>query len=225
MSRPLALIVYSGQAGEAGGYVRAGWDVICTDIEKQPRCPFPFVRMAALDAIAKYGHMVQLIAGGPVCKAYSKTARIHAAGHPEQIPETRAAMVATGKPYVIENVEDAGPELIDPVMLCGQTFGLRTYRHRLFESNIPLKRPAPPTPQVAPEACGFDHLSPLAKMGRPIKDGEFYHAVGNFSGVELVRRDMGVPWMSREGINQCIPPAYSEYIGRQIMSQLLQASA
>lgn len=197
MSRPLALIVYSGQGGEAAGYVRAGWDVLCTDIEPQPRCPFPFVTMAALEAISKYGHQVHLIAGGPVCKAYSKTARIHDAGHPEQIPETREAMIATGKPYVIENVEGALPELVDPITLCGQTFGLRTYRHRLFESNVPLKQPTPSTRQLDPDACGFDHLAPLTKMGRPIKDGEFYHAVGHFSGVEMVRQDMGVPWMTR----------------------------
>lgn len=223
MSRPVALIVYSGQAGEAAGYVRAGWDVLCTDIDEQPRCPFPFVRMSALDAIAEYGQKVQLIAGGPVCKAYSKTARIHNAGHPTQIPETREAMLATGLPYVIENVEDALPELIEPIMLCGQTFGLRTYRHRLFESNMTLEQPQPSYVQQKPDTCGFDHRYPTAKMGRPFKPWEFYHAVGNFSGVDLVRQDMGVPWMSREGINQCIPPAYSEYVGRQILAQMVAA--
>jgi DNA (cytosine-5)-methyltransferase 1 len=223
--KPNALIVYSGQAGEAAGYVRAGFNVLCTDLYEQPRCPFPFVRMSALDAIEKYWRWAQLLAGGPVCKAYSKTARIHNAGHPTQIPETRKAMVATGKPYVIENVEDALPELIDPVMLCGQSFGLRTYRHRLFESNVTLTQPRPTEPPRDPEPCGFDHLHKVAKMGRPIPDGEFYHAVGHFSGVELVRKDMGVPWMSREGINQCIPPAYSEYIGHQVMAHLGEVAA
>lgn len=209
MARPVALIVYSGQGGEAAGYVRAGWDVLCTDINPQPRCPFPFTQMPALEAIERYGRSSQLVAGGPVCKAYSKTARIWDAGHPTQIPETREAMEATGKPYVIENVEDARPELKDPIRLCGASFGLRTYRHRLFESNVTLWEPA-----------HLDHIWPLAKMGRPIRDGEFYQAVGNFSGVELVRADMGVPWMNRDGINQCIPPAYSEFVGRQIITQL-----
>lgn len=209
MARPLALVTYCGQGGSAAGYVNAGFDVVCVDIVAQPRIPFRFIQADALDFIGNEGHRFQLIDGGPVCKAYSKTARIHNAGHPEQIPATREAMLATGKPYVIENVEDARPELLDPVMLCGASFGLRTYRHRLFESNLPL---------TVPEH--MNHEWPTAKMGRPVRDGEFYHAVGNFSGVETVRRDMGVPWMNREGINQCIPPAYAEWVGRRILSQL-----
>jgi DNA (cytosine-5)-methyltransferase 1 len=210
MPKPVALIVYSGQGGEAAGYVRAGFDVICTDINPQPRCPFSFIQMPALQAIEHYGHLVHMIAGGPVCKAYSKTARIHNAGHPTQIPETREAMEATGLPYVIENVEDARPELKSPILLCGPTFNLMTYRHRLFESNVPLTQP----PHLY-------HAWDVTKMGRPRKPGEFYHAVGNFSGVAFARYDMGVPWMNRDGINQCIPPAYSEYVGRQIMECVL----
>lgn len=58
------------------------------------------------------------------------------------------------------------------------------------------------------------------KMGRALGPGDFYHAVGNFSGVELVRQDMGVPWMDRDGIRECIPPAYAEHIGRQLIKEL-----
>lgn len=208
-TKPKALVTYSGQGGSAMGYHRAGFSVFCVDLHPQPRCPFPFVQADAVDFIGNEGHRFDMIEGGPVCKAYSKTARIHNAGHPEQIPATRAAMLATGKPYVIENVEDARPELVDPVMLCGPSFGLRTYRHRLFESNLPL---------TAPEH--MVHEWPTVKMGRPVRDGEFYHAVGNFSGVSLVREDMGVPWMNREGINQCIPPVYAEWVGRRVLAQL-----
>jgi DNA (cytosine-5)-methyltransferase 1 len=57
-------------------------------------------------------------------------------------------------------------------------------------------------------------------MGRPLQDGDYYHAVGNFSNVPYVRRDMDVPWMSREGIRECIPPAYSKWIGRYLRGQL-----
>jgi len=191
------------------GYHQAGFDVTCVDIVAQPRCPFPFVQADALDYIGNEGHRFDVIDGGPVCKAYSKTARIWSAGHPEQIPATRIAMQATGKPYVIENVEDARPELIDPIMLCGPLFGLRTYRHRLFESSLPLIPP-----------LHLEHRWATTKMGRPVKAGEFYHAVGNFSGVEMVRQDMGVYWMNRDGINQCVPPAYTRYLGRQILTQL-----
>lgn len=204
--RPKALIVFSGQGGSAMGWYQAGFDVTCVDIEPQPRNPFPFVRADAIDYIGNEGHRFAFLEGGPVCKAYSKTARIHNAGHPEQIPATRLAMQATGKPYVIENVEDARPELRNPIMLCGPSFNLRTYRHRLFESNLPL---------VAPEH--LYHAWKLTKMGRAPRPGEFYHAVGNFSGVGMVRENLGVGWMNRDGINQCIPPAYTRYLGLQVL--------
>lgn len=220
MTRPQALITYSGQGGTAAGWFQAGFDVVCVDIEDQPLCPFPFIRADAIDYIGNEGHRFHAIEAGPVCKAYSKTARIWNAGHPEQIPATRNALLATGKPYVIENVEEALPELQNPVMLCGQWFGLRTYRHRLFESNLPLQQPEPAVPQFDPDTCGLDHRSPLAKMGRPIPPGHFYHAVGHFSGVELVRQDMGVNWMTREGINQCIPPVYGKFVARQVLRSL-----
>lgn len=223
MRRPRMLVGFSGQGGSAAGWQRAGFDVECVDIDPKAlaRNPFPHIRANAIDYIGNEGHRYDAIEVGPVCKAYSKTARIWDAGHPEQIPAAREAILATGKPYVIENVEDALPELINPIMLCGQSFGLRTYRHRLFESNMRLTQPEPEGLLAGRmEPCGFDHPWPLIKMGRAIPDGKFYHAVGHFSGVDLVRRDLVVPWMSREGINQCIPPAYTEYLGRQLIGQI-----
>lgn len=64
------------------------------------------------------------------------------------------------------------------------------------------------------------HGVPNTKMGRAWKPGTFYHAVGNFTSVTAIRDDMGVPWMTRDGIRECIPPAYGEFIGRQLMSHL-----
>jgi len=222
MTRPTMLVAFSGQGGSAAGWYQAGFDVFCVDTDPKAlvRNPFPSARAEAVEYIGNEGHRFDVIEAGPVCKAYSKTARIWDAGHPEQIPDTRKALANTGRPYVIENVEEALPELIEPVMLCGQSFGLRTYRHRLFESNMPLSSPRSAVMQLNPESCGFVHRYPLAKMGRPVSAGRFYHAVGNFSGVELVRSDLGVAWMNRDGINQCIPPAYTRYLGSQILEYL-----
>src|SRR5665647_2816061 len=62
------------------------------------------------------------------------------------IAATREAMLIVGRPYVIENVADARPELRDPLTLCWSMFyepgsvldddgtPLRMARHRLFES-------------------------------------------------------------------------------------------
>jgi DNA (cytosine-5)-methyltransferase 1 len=123
------------------------------------------------------------------------------------VPEVREALVASGKPYVIENV--VGSNLIDPIMLCGAMFGLRTYRHRLFESNMHLI--APPHPR---------HVAKQTKMGRPVQDGEFMHIVGNFHGADLGRQIMQMPWATRDGLREAIPPVYTEYIGLQIMEYL-----
>lgn len=211
-AKPRLLEAFCGGGGTSKGFADAGWLVDGVDCERQPGYPYPdrFHRGDAIEFIYDHGHKYQAITGGPVCKWYSKTARINNVDHPQQIPATRAAMRASGKLYVIENVEEAEDELIDPMMLCGQDFGLHTYRHRLFESNVRLTRP-----------CRHaEHLEPTVKMGRPIKPGDYYHAVGNFSGVEYVRADMGVWWMNRLQISQCIPPAYAEHVGRQLIRSL-----
>lgn len=116
---------------------------------------------------------------------------------------------AAGLPYIIENVE--GSPLLNPVLLCGAMFpGLRVYRHRLFESNIALSAPHHPP-----------HVAPLRKMGRRPAEGDFMHVVGNFSGVDQAREAMGgVDWMSRDGLRESIPPAYTEYLGRQLVAHI-----
>jgi DNA (cytosine-5)-methyltransferase 1 len=123
------------------------------------------------------------------------------------IEVTRRELIKTGKPYVIENVP--GSPLINPIELCGSMFGMRTYRHRLFESNIELK--APPHPE---------HTAPNAKMGRKLKDGEFIQYVGHFSGVGLVQKMTGLYWLGQGELAQSIPPQYTKYIGEQLMVAL-----
>ncbi|MEU6400092.1 SAM-dependent methyltransferase, partial [Streptomyces cinnamoneus] len=123
----------------------------------------------------------------------------------------RQALEATRRPWVIENVVEAAPELRDPVVMCAAVFGMRTYRHRLFETGGGFTL-TPPAHQP--------HTAPLTKMGRPLREGDWYHAVGNFSNVPYVRADMDVPWMNRDGIRECIPPAYTQWIGRQALTHL-----
>ena len=113
---------------------------------------------------------------------------------------------------MIENVvaDKADPDpLVDPVMLCGAMFGLKTYRHRLFETNWDMQTPPHP-----------DHTARTTKMGRPPIPGEYMHIVGNFSGVDRARAVMDMPWANRDGLREAIPPAYTEYIGRQLRSSL-----
>lgn len=207
--RPRLLDTYCCQGGASYGYWLAGFDVVGVDMDAQPRYPFEFHQGDAVQYIREHGHEFDVIVGSPPCQRYSKAQRIQNREHPDLIGPTRLAMVEAGKPYVIENVEDAGPELIDPITLCGRSFGLQTYRHRLFESNKPLQAPEHPA-----------HTIPITKMGRPWKPGTYYHAVGNFSGVPAIRADMHVPWMNRDGVRECIPPKYAEFIGLQLLDLL-----
>lgn len=219
MRKPVLLDIGCRQGGATRGYQDAGFYVIGVDIEPQPRyIGDAFVQtdgIALLSGMAERGHRHLWLAGhGQIevdavhtswpCQGYSNTHRIRKNDHPRLIEEGRELLEKIGVPYMQENVE--GAPLLNPVTLCGAMFGLRTYRHRLFEASFPLTAPAHP-----------DHSQQQIKMGRPVREGDFYQAVGNFSNVDYARQDMGVGWMTREGIRECIPPVYAEHVGRQIL--------
>lgn len=179
----------------------------------QPRFPFPFIESDAIEFLKNNAEWIRayidLVDSSPPCQGYSATQRLHGKDWPALIGPTREVLEWLGVPAIIENVEDARPEMRDPVTLCGSMFGLNTYRHRLIETiGWDLSAPA-----HAP------HERTTVKMGRAVKPGDQYHAVGHFSGVGYVREDMGVPWMTREGIAESVPPAYTRWIGRQFIAR------
>lgn len=187
------------------GYHRAGFDVVGVDINPQPRYPFEFVQGDALMYLAEHGSEFDAIHASPPCQAFTRAWVIRKNDHPDLIRPTRALLAKSEKAYVIENVP--GAPLLHPVMLCGAMFGLGVYRHRLFEDGNWYIR-------FTPEHRG--HVAPTAKMGRVPKDGEMMSVVGNFSGVRQARAAMGIDWMTRDGLRESIPPAYTEFIGRQL---------
>jgi DNA (cytosine-5)-methyltransferase 1 len=190
------LDLYCCQGGAAKGYAASGlFDVVGVDIEPQPRYPFDFIQADALDYLAQHGRDYDFIHASPPCQKYTRARKLQGNEHHDFIPDTRNLIQLTGKPFVIENVP--GAPLRNPVELCGTMFGLKTYRHRLFESNFLIKTPA-----------HIDHEEPSVKMGRPVKEGQFVHIVGHFSGVPLAREIMGMPWANQYGLAQAIPPAY-----------------
>lgn len=192
------------------GLHMAGFDVAGVDIEPQPHYPFPFIQA---DAMAMSLRGFDFIWASPPCQAHTLAQRIRKNEHPDHIPGVRAMLKRSGAgAWVIENVP--GAPLIEPIELCGAMFGLTTYRHRMFEASFPLS--APPHPE---------HVAPLRKMGRPVRDGEFMHVVGNFSGVDQARKAMGIEWMMRDELREAIPPAYSEYIGRAALEYFNTNSA
>jgi DNA (cytosine-5)-methyltransferase 1 len=204
MRKPLLLDLFCCQGGASAGYAAAGFEVVGVDLAPQPRYPYRFYRENALTTLGGlFVRSFDAIHASPPCQGYSNAQRIQDREHPMLIDQLRDLLDATGLPYVIENVQ--GAPLKNPVTLCGAMFGLHTYRHRLFEANFDLGQPEHP-----------GHTHRQVKMGRPVREGEFYQAVGNFSNVEYARQDMGVPWMNRDGIRECIPPAYALYVGNQL---------
>jgi DNA (cytosine-5)-methyltransferase 1 len=208
---PRLLDLFCCQGGASAGYVAAGFDVVGVDIDPQPRYPFEFVQADALAYLAEHGHEFDVIHASPPCQAFTNAQRIRGNTHPDLIEPTRELLQWLGKPYVIENVE--GAPLIDPVLFCGEAFGLETYRHRLFESNVELIPPWHP-----------EHRVPTTKMGRAPVAGEYMHVVGNFSGVERARGIMDMPWANRDGLREAIPPVYTEFIGVQLITQMAVAA-
>jgi DNA (cytosine-5)-methyltransferase 1 len=193
-----ALDLFCCAGGASAGLRRAGFEVIGVDIAPQPHYPFPF---HLADALAFPLDGFDFIWASPPCQRYTLCQRIRGNEHPDLIAAVRERLRASGKPWVIENV--VGAPLIDPVELCGAMFGLKVYRHRLFECSFPVEPP--------PHSS---HQAPLRKMGRPPQPGDFMHVVGNFSGVRQAREAMGISWMPRDKLREAIPPAYAEFIGR-----------
>ena len=196
-SRPRVLDLFCKAGGAGYGYHLAGYEVVGVDIELQPNYPFEFHQA---DALTFPLDGFDLIHASPPCQAHSNTARLNATEHPRLIEPARARLRASGTPYVIENV--VGAPLIDPVMLCGAMFELRTYRHRLFEASFTIPEPGHP-----------DHVIRQAKMGLPPAPGEFIQVVGHTGDVEAARAGMGIWWMTGDELAQAIPPAYTVHIG------------
>lgn len=213
MNRPRLLDLFCGAGGAAMGYYRAGFDVVGVDIKPQPRYPFEFVQGDALEYCAAHGAEFDAIHASPPCQAYSASRTIRGyTNHPDLVAPTRAALVATGKPYVIENVK--GAPLVEPlVVLYGTMFGLRTMRQRLFEYrgfDMPFTL-APSKPAKS------------AKMGRIAKPDQWITIAGK-GGARGTKQQwmdaIGIDWMCVEELAQAIPPAYTEYIGRQLLQAL-----
>jgi DNA (cytosine-5)-methyltransferase 1 len=226
MSRPKLLDLFCCQGGASVGYHRAGFDVYGVDIEPQPRYPYLFHRGNAVELLVhlieggglRFGneflHLSDFTAahGSPPCQAFTRCQKIMGNEHPDLVEPTRFLFQQSGLAWVIENVE--GAPLKDPAMLCGGMFGLETYRHRLFEANFSLATPSHP-----------EHVARTTKMGRAPVAGEFMHVVGNFSGVDRAREVMDMPWATRDGLREAIPPAYTEHIGRQLIAHLESEAA
>lgn len=214
--KPRLLDLFCGAGGAAMGYARAGFEVVGVDIEPQPYYPFEFHQGDALGWAAQVDpEWINAIHASPPCQGYSEGARRYPeqmASYPKLIAPIRELLEATGLPWVIENVMGALPHMRNPLMLHGGMFGLGVVRRRLFESNVLLLA------YQAPKA-----LDPVGVYGdRP--DGRIlnsrYPKIRAARGLAQAQEAMGMPWADWHGVKEAIPPAYTEFIGSQLLAHL-----
>jgi len=215
MSGLRVLDLYCGAGGAGMGYHRAGFEVVGVDLAPMPNYPFEFHQGDALEYVKAHGHDFDAIHASPPCQRHSAMTSCRpglAAEYPDLIGPTRNLLIASGLPWVIENVP--GAPLIDPVWLCGQMFGLDLYRHRGFESSVKLAAPAHPA-----------HVTPASKAGH-WTPGTVMSVAGHVSPMWKAREVMGgIDWMNRDELGEAVPPAFTEFVGAQLIEHLHMTKA
>jgi DNA (cytosine-5)-methyltransferase 1 len=204
------LDLFCGAGGASAGYAAAGFEVHGVDLKHGKRYPYTYVRADVLDVLRDKNYLDQfdVIHASPPCQTHSITKHLRNAqgkttSKLDLIPQTRAALVESGKPYIIENVP--GSPLINPIQLCGSSFGLKVRRHRLFESNMAL----------VGSVC--DHKS----QGRPVGvygslNDEIPKGGKTAATIDQARNAMGISWAIWTELVEAIPPAYTKYLGGQL---------
>ncbi len=197
--------------------------MIGVDVKPQRHYPFRMIQadVMTLDLSAVPASAIH---ASPPCKAYT-VARTRGTGvrqqHPDLIGSVRLTLLKWGGPYVIENVVSA--PLLGALLVCGGSFnGLSTrcadgetrnlQRHRLFETNAPVATPG----------CNCGSGEKIGVYGYGGRwHSRFETGRGGYKGSKAESSEaMGINWMTLREMCQAIPPAYTEYIGRQLLRRL-----
>ena len=204
------LDLYCGVGGASVGYAKAGFEVTGIDLKHGKRYPYTYIRADVLEVIKDIDYLRQfdVIHASPPCQTHSITQHLRNAqgkstSKIDLIPQTRQALIKSGVNYIIENVP--GSPLIDPVQLCGSFFGLKVRRHRLFESNMPIKG----------SVCNHK------LQGRPIGvygslNDEIPKGGKTATTIDEARKAMDMDWAIWTELVEAIPPAFTQYLGAQI---------
>jgi len=214
--KPRILDLFCGAGGAAMGLYQAGFEIVGVDIKPQPRYPFEFHLGNALtyplEGFDAYW-------ASPPCQAYMDTNKNgrKPSKHPRLIEPLRELLGSSSKPYIIENTERAP---IDAnLMLCGTMFGLPLIRHRFFHTSFP--------PPMAPASCNHwgtvahgDFAAVYAKGGKEPRHGPGVREASPLPCKTTPEAAMGIVWMSERELQLAIPPAYSRFIGEQLMKAL-----
>lgn len=223
---PLLIDLFCGAGAASRGYEQAGFDVIGVDMHPMPSYPYPFIQYDALRMDDRFLRKADALHASPTCQKFTALRHAkHARAHEDLITPMRPILMRTGKPYVMENVE--GAPLLNPVCLCGSMFGLgantrdgtryHLERHRLFETNWPLS---------PPREC--QHRQPvIGAYGAHVRNRSAEHGgrgTADFLGEDkprLMWECMGIDYrQTMAEMSQAIPPAYTRWIGEQLMRLL-----
>ena len=210
-------------AGGAGmGYHRAGFEVVGVDLDSQRNYPFAFIQHDALTLDPRFLRSFDAIHASPPCQGYTGMNAPGQVGAPRLIDLTRRMLQATGRPYIIENVEGAVWDMRDPITLCGSMFGLgaqgcQLRRHRLFESNIAISAPSPCQHDARPVIGvygGHARRRAASAGGRGTRD------VWEGGHRAAMSEAMGMTWATCAEMSEAIPPAFTEHLGRQLLAHI-----
>lgn len=242
MSRPKLLDLFCGEGGAGMGYHLAGFDVtgVDTAAARLKHYPFRHYRADAIEYLLEHGHDYDVIHASPPCTGYSRgTAAIpdRLTRYDRLIAATREALTIVGKPYVIENVEDARSELVDPILLCGRQFNLTATdddgtpltldRHRLFETSLPITAPVHEHHDWRTNRRDGIQVAGVYGGARRDKHEARHVRKGAYvpPSLNVLRTLIGADWMTETGCFLSIPPAYSQHVGRQLIAQITEAAA
>lgn len=199
------LDLYCGEGLAAWGYWLSARfsEIVGVDInpENQARYSFDFVCADVISLDYDFLLQFDFIHASPPCQAYSKITPDRSK-HVRLIAATHLMCKATGKPYVIENVEGSSKELRPNIVIDGHSLGLPLQRRRYF------------------------HASTLEAPVRLIKSGDSINLHGDdFVSKSQMIKAMGLKMISRhqlkkmtvKGIKQGIPPAMTKFIAETLV--------
>lgn len=218
------LDLYCKAGGASKGYADAGFEVVGIDIKKQKRYPYEFIQADCLEILQDLDYLrtFDAIAASPPCQTHSRTKHLRDAQggtttKVDLIPQTREALIASGKPYVIENVP--GAPLIKPVQFCGSSFGLKVRRHRLFESNLEIVGSVCKHKEQGKPIGVYGAMNDTAQ-GVDKSTGKYVIGGSTAKTIEEAREAMGIEWMIWGELVEAIPPVYTNSIGKQLIDLL-----
>jgi len=173
---------------------------------------FPFEFIEA-DAMTYPLDGFDAIHASPPCQDHMRTpGRTHGTGW--MLAATRERLAAQAAPWVIENVP--GARMRPDFQLCGCMFGLPNLRReRWFETSW----------RGFAMMHGHDHREPAISVVGHGTPSWVRAQLGYNPTIAQYRAAMGIDWMNRNELSQAIPPAYTQFIGEQLLSRFYEETA